>query len=373
MPNPVTLGSATIPVAPPAPILAPQPAPPQLGLFEGAIANVGNPGVVAPVPTQVGFAGGPTASGVIIDPSPPLIAPLNDTAPWPAATNHVFVAPGSPRITLMQQSQPVRLTISGSFENLHAFIMFRQSFPSAERTISFIHQPLVLAASRIPGAAEVQRRLLNDQEHLQSIAPLPRARISHFRGSVKDRCASAVAMMFNIHSSPAEIARTVEKQLNNYTYIFAKGPNAASFSGPAMRTRPYRNPAIIMVIRGLYFSPGISSFANRHKALFPRVHANDGTINLAAPKAMVALVATGLYAALNEWRTGEFKSADFAATTYLDVYNGHIAAMEHIETHRNDAFNVMMTDAYHQVITGAPSAASSTTEIATIDLDTLEG
>jgi hypothetical protein len=132
-----------------------------------------------------------------------------------------------------------------------------------------------------------------------------------------------------------------------------------------MRTRPYRNPRIIAVLRDLYFTGDTVSFAQRHDNLFPTYHHSDGVIRREIPVPMVALVATAvsnfywrlksgtnlickLYASLHEWRTGEFKGAEFSTTTFLDVYDGHVNTFEYIRGRRATAFNIMMGEIYSQ-------------------------
>jgi hypothetical protein len=63
-----------------------------------------------------------------------------------------------------------------------------------------------------------------------------------------------------------------------------------------MRTKPYRNPRISGVIRDLYFSGGINSFAHRYRARFPTTEDDDGAVIREVPAAMVALVATAVCA-----------------------------------------------------------------------------
>jgi len=61
-----------------------------------------------------------------------------------------------------------------------------------------------------------------------------------------------------------------------------------------MRTRPYRNLRIIKVICEMFFTGGMSSFANRFRDDFPSHLGNDGVEVREVPMAMVALVATAV-------------------------------------------------------------------------------
>ena len=65
-----------------------------------------------------------------------------------------------------------------------------------------------------------------------------------------------------------------------------------------MRTRPYRNPRIIAVLRDLYFSGGTSSFAHRFRRQFPVHESDGGTVMREMPVPMVALVATAVSTSL---------------------------------------------------------------------------
>jgi len=60
-----------------------------------------------------------------------------------------------------------------------------------------------------------------------------------------------------------------------------------------MRSRPYRNPRIIAVIRDLYFTGGHMSFAHRFRHLFPKMEL-DKLVKYEVPIPMVALVATAV-------------------------------------------------------------------------------
>jgi len=66
------------------------------------------------------------------------------------------------------------------------------------------------------------------------------------------------------------------------------------------RSQPYRNQRIINVIRDMYFTGGVSSFATRFAHLFPRHRDSQGVITTEVPQPMVALVATAVCSFLFE-------------------------------------------------------------------------
>ena len=61
-----------------------------------------------------------------------------------------------------------------------------------------------------------------------------------------------------------------------------------------MRSKPYRNDRIIMVIRDMFFTGGATSFAQHFKYLFPTYEISHGEKACEVPVTMVALVATAV-------------------------------------------------------------------------------
>ncbi|KAI9444390.1 hypothetical protein BJY52DRAFT_1194415 [Lactarius psammicola] len=239
--------------------------------------------------------------------------------------------------------------------------------------LSFIRDALITAAGRCgPTTALIYTQLLNDKDYLMKIVPLPCARISLFRGEVKECCSSIISTVFLAMSSKMEVACYVQAQTLNYNYTFPGGLNSASHQGHVMRSKPYRNRRIIDAIHNLFFSGGRTSFANRFNYLFPSSETLNGVTVYEVPVPMVALVATALYAALYEWRTGEHQVMEFSANSYLDVYQGHVNTLRLIQKKRGSAFRSMMANIYSQANTTIDIGAPSGAPIAQLDIDDLE-
>ncbi|KAI0250408.1 hypothetical protein BJV78DRAFT_1283210 [Lactifluus subvellereus] len=271
---------------------------------------------------------------------------------WPVDTDIIF-ASGTNRMALTGQRPLVRLVIQDAIEILRASLVLVNAFPDADLTISLVKDALLSAADQyLPATSCMRARLEKDEQYFTKILPV-RARDS---------------------GSPSEVIRLIQKQLSNYNYTF---PTASNNNGLLMRSHPYRNKYIIRVIREVYFCGGSASITTRFNNQFPAWQGPDGTIKAEVPVPMVALVATALYAALRDWRTGKLQVTDFSANTYLDVYQGHVNTFSHIRINRNAAFHVMMTDIYSQAsdTSGSPqlkSSVASGVSIAALDLDQLE-
>ena len=55
-----------------------------------------------------------------------------------------------------------------------------------------------------------------------------------------------------------------------------------------------------------------------------------------------------MYAVLYEWRHGDHQVGEFSTNAYLDVYQGHVNTLIHIQENRASVFHLMMLDIYKQ-------------------------
>ncbi|KAF8465778.1 hypothetical protein DFH94DRAFT_698694 [Russula ochroleuca] len=281
---------------------------------------------------------------------------------WPADTD-IVMPPGSKKVMLTSQCPMLRVVIQDVMENLRADLLFKHAFPDPAVALVTVKDSLLTCASHYPGASSIYRHLLFDDQYMAAITPLPRAQIPLFRSKVKERCAAIVSTEFLAITLAEQRQSKALRQLSKYIYTFSND------SAQACKW-PYRNSRIILVIRDLYFSGGSTSFAHQFASLFPMHLGPNGVTMCEVPILMVALVATALYAALYEWRTGVHITAGFTANAYLDVYQGHVGTFNHIQEQKPNVFKMMMADIYSQA--SAPVVGTSA-PIAEISLDELDG
>ncbi|KAH8994406.1 hypothetical protein EDB86DRAFT_3078268 [Lactarius hatsudake] len=293
------------------------------------------------------------------------------TLAWPAYTNLKF-APGQNRLTLGGQHEVIREVVKQSIEDLRASLIFNDAFPDGILATCFIRHSLNIGTGKVskknPAASSVQERLVDDDDYAFKIIPVLRARIPLFRSEVKDRC-NAIAMAEFTSQVPADIIQSVDWQLSGYQYVYPKGPKGLGQNRLIMRSQPYRNSRIIRVIHDLFFTGGGSSFKARFDYLFTSKSGDNGQMVHEVPIAMVALVATALYASIYEWRTGVRQVVEFSTTTYFDVYRHHVDTLGFIRDGRDSAFHNMMAKIY----TEASEFGNGTgTSMVQIDLDLLD-
>ncbi|KAI9440516.1 hypothetical protein H4582DRAFT_2074300 [Lactarius indigo] len=339
------------------------------------------PGSTSPPPTSVprisvSCTSAPrTSTSAIV---PPSVRQAQDSitavseSTWPSNTDLSF-APGSTRLMLTAQRPLIRAVIQEAIENVRAAMLFNDAFPNLNRAFTFIRDALISAAySYGPVASMLYKRLMEDDEYLARIIPLPRARISLFRAEVRERCNAITLPTFLAMASREEIIESVRHQLSNYNYTFPTVGLPRATRRLERRTRPYRNDRIITVIRELYFTGGNTSFAARFPHFFAYTESGDRENRREVPIPMVALVATALYATLYEWRTGEQQVTEFSASAYLDVYNGHINTLHQIKERRSGAFRAMMSEIYTQASAAVDVGVGSSVPIAALDFEDLE-
>ncbi|KAH9015720.1 hypothetical protein EDB84DRAFT_1567584 [Lactarius hengduanensis] len=234
------------------------------------------------------------------------------------------------RVLLAAQQQLIHDIVRLAVDDLRATLIFNDTFPDGILATCFIRSSLNSAAETIAkkesGASSIQERLLADDDYVVKIAPVLRARIPLFRSEVKDRCNSIVLAEYT-SKVQADIIQSVDWQISGYNYVHPKGPKGLGSNRLIMRSQPYRNPRIILVIHNLFFTGGSASFRARYGHLFPSNTGNDGQVVHEVPIPMVALVATALYASLHEWRTGVLQTIEFSTTTYFDVYQNHLTTL----------------------------------------------
>ena len=107
--------------------------------------------------------------------------------------------------------------------------------------------------------------------------------------SIKDLVAKEIDCYFYIYP----ITRVSDLNVGNIILIVYQAGVSLESMLPK-RSLPYRNARIINVIREVYFTGGVSSFATRFEHLFPRHRDGQGVTRTEVPCHMVALVATAV-------------------------------------------------------------------------------
>jgi hypothetical protein len=96
---------------------------------------------------------------------------MEDGFVWAEHTDIIF-PPGSRKVMLMNQRPLVRVVIQNAMELVRVDLLFNYAFPDPAVSLITIKMSLLTSSSEYPGAADIHRRLLFDEEYLASIIPL---------------------------------------------------------------------------------------------------------------------------------------------------------------------------------------------------------
>jgi len=99
-------------------------------------------------------------------------------------------------------------------------------------------------------------------------------------------------------------------------------------------------------------------------------HGNEPEI----PAAALALVATCIHSAIDDYSSGVCKKTDFNADLYEDVYKSHIEFLKHIKTASATKYHRLMADLYTHAsaISIRRTAGVDNNAMTLLDLDNME-
>ncbi|KAI0309375.1 hypothetical protein OF83DRAFT_71107 [Amylostereum chailletii] len=118
----------------------------------------------------VSDSAGPAGSGTFrLPPLPP--APSTSTSAWPAITE--IVRDGG-RLKVTKQNPMLKGVLHLGIELVQVEILMTNAFPVANQRGEFVRGALLSATSGRPGAEEIRRRLSQDNDYVQSLAPVVR-------------------------------------------------------------------------------------------------------------------------------------------------------------------------------------------------------
>ncbi|KAI0059313.1 hypothetical protein BV25DRAFT_1918557 [Artomyces pyxidatus] len=268
---------------------------------------------------------------------PPVLSNTSDAFNMPWHTTTWILLPVSGRLLLLQSQS--RLLQSVLKDAIQLTIYF------------FTRDALFGACTEHMGREHILRRMQNEVEYVTWLSSVLDPRISLFRLEVKRSCQRAVPGSYNLAPGCSAL---VDALLGSYNYIYPRrgGGNAAD------TRKPYRHPIFVAQLREHFLNRAM--LESRYGSSFrPDDPEDPDAIEKEVPDATVALIGAAIYCAIREWSTGEYKKskAGFTADIYADVYNGHIATLEDIRTHKPTSYHRMMADLF--VLASSTDATST--------------
>ncbi|KAL0952218.1 hypothetical protein HGRIS_006508 [Hohenbuehelia grisea] len=207
-----------------------------------------------------------------------------------------------------------------------ADFLFTTAYPSDDNNWKALRS-LLRRCSRRLKFHEYAERFEEDVKFGADIAQVILNRLTTERKIVKEVAGTHVAGHYGLRPGESCVAR-VKHLIEGYKYIFAEDSEA-------------------------FFASPRSSLAQKHAKHFssvfeeaPRNH------ELELPIPLVALAATAVHCALQEWKDGAFVKLPFHGNTYQDVYEHHVRVLEDILIERSK-YHRLMSDIAGKIIAGA--------------------
>ncbi|KAH9041105.1 hypothetical protein EDB84DRAFT_1267264, partial [Lactarius hengduanensis] len=188
------------------------------------------------------------------------------------------------------------------------------------------------------------KRLQEDFVFGSSLSRVLNGCLSAHRSAVKQVATGKVEGFYQLIEGPRSY-QVVEALTVGSTYIYPTKPVID-------RSKPFSHPAGIAVLRESFFvySHGgslASKYQNRFKSSLPETH--PASVELEIPGPMLALVATCIHSALDDFRSGAQKKVEFNADRYEDIYKTHMEFLSHIREGSITKYHRLMAGLYSQL------------------------
>ncbi|KAG2145588.1 hypothetical protein BD769DRAFT_1382500 [Suillus cothurnatus] len=258
---------------------------------------------------------------------------------WPEFTNLVYEADGS--INLKAQNTRIQMVLKTAVFELKKSAIFENAFPTITEKRTMAMQAVSNAAYKHKERA-ILKRLKHDTDFAVALASIPEGQLSAFRTGIKKLAHQIVVSRFALRRG---CSNEVEELLKSHKYIFPTNQN-----GKVLGDQPFCDKAMIDTLHQSLFDGENSIGVQSHEDF---VSVLDGNDEPELPIAMVALIATVIYAILMDWRSGNPPSSlqvkSFNATIYISVYKAHEATLTRIFEGGKKKYHALMARLYKAV------------------------
>ncbi|KAJ3502357.1 hypothetical protein NMY22_g18611 [Coprinellus aureogranulatus] len=273
---------------------------------------------------------------------------IGNPRPWPPHTLLVYNE-GSTEVALLKQNVLIRRVARQAIKSVTEHLVLERAW---EKDVGdregygpkALRKACRAILAQYPQAKDVYNRLKQDEVFASHLATIPLDRLSSLRAPAKSE-ADVCISYFKLGLGDESKAR-VEQLYETHGYVFPGvwgGPEANTWIPD--RKKPYGNPTLAHVLKAGFFRSSSATGA-AHADRFP-VHEDTGKREV--PKSLLALAATGVYAALFQVQQGTQKRVRFHANSFATVYNSHILALEMMEAKKPSSYHRIVSNLYNEV------------------------
>ncbi|KAI0245598.1 hypothetical protein BJV78DRAFT_1287423 [Lactifluus subvellereus] len=250
-------------------------------------------------------------------------------------------------------------------------IVLQNSFPETDSKVKYRRQVIIEAAKAAKDSfqpiGDIYDRAKQDGKFCDALGQLVTDRLSGVRNPIMASATTEIAV-FQLGTGTLCMER-VNILLNHNAFIF---PGFWDEDGRTGKMRwnhkamePFLNPAFIQILKMSFFLRP-TSIGSKIRDQF--VSSIDGHDEPELPIAMVALVATAVYAALYEWKTGARIIIKFEGNVFATIYRGLYNTLETIKSTNRTAFHAIMSKLYSLVVTSRSAEVGGEGTLELMDL-----
>ncbi|KZT74260.1 hypothetical protein DAEQUDRAFT_296645 [Daedalea quercina L-15889] len=262
-----------------------------------------------------------------------------DPPPHDDSIELVYSAKGGD-LNLTEQHPRVAALLRATIAKVLLDIVFVDAFPDALRHSTVANALLECAgALNDPGLLD---RLQKDRDYCDALTKIPAQRVSNFRGEIKKKTDALVDGYYGCSrfEDRDALLDAIDWLKEEGMYHYPCDPKKREFEGG----KPFGHPIIEATFKQTIFQ------IRKHRSCFGPAQVIDlcesslldRPDEKELPIAAVSLIATAVYASLNDWSTGARKAADFNAESFTDVYKLNIELLKTIKSKSLKKYHVLM-------------------------------
>ncbi|KAM6493730.1 hypothetical protein JOM56_010091 [Amanita muscaria] len=173
-------------------------------------------------------------------------------------------------------------------------------------------------------------------------------RVPLLRSQIKTLAVNNAKRVYDLQDMDAN---GIAALVNDLKFIFLFNQH-----GNVQGTKPYESAAIISTIRDFLFHNSTVRIE-----LYPERFLAGEEANHALTPSVIALAATAVTAAIEEWHTGRHIVGTFTTNVYADVYRTHLAVLTRIHDENVQGYSALLRRLY--LAAASPSNGMDTTLI----------
>ncbi|KAJ8456585.1 hypothetical protein ONZ51_g12035 [Trametes cubensis] len=253
------------------------------------------------------------------------------------------------KIGITEQRPRVKKTLNTAIFSCQADILLRNAFPDGTEKYNAIARNALVKCADELGYTTLVKRLKHDNDYALSLASIPVDRIPSFRSRIREVISGAIQSTY--HLRPGDVAHVNWLQ-KGCRYIYPHDYKKDRIFGD----EPFALPIFVDGLRAAYFRTPKSfgwRIVDKFTSSFP-----EKPEEKELPAAMVALVSTAVFAAIDDHRSNACEGSDFTTNSYSAAYKRNMDILLSLKERSLEAYHDIMHDLF-KALCGSTTGAGA--------------